>query len=941
MRILPLSLALVVTACASAAPEEPRGPRATPSAPAAAEREGPPSEYAIFLPQSPAGRVVDLTAGRSGVLLSGQRVVVDARGSVLELPADPFSVTRVEELPERAGYLFLTSVGVGVASHFSGELRLIATGAFEDVTLGPGFVLARRSDGTLVAADLASGAPRKGLPLGFADVATTGRRALGLGHGGRVFATSDGERWSDVTGRLDWTPTRVVREGDALLAVSPTQSLAARFGDGGFTPAAIPEGKRAADPLWPRSHSPVRAALTRGAPYGVDRAIVAEAGSVFVVSLRTAEVLESERGVLPPERECEATEVAGAVLFLCATAAGSAVFSRALDGGPTEIERSFHSPGSFHVGAEGAIVFSGPCSGATSPPGTACVREADGSWLEAARPEIADRPPEAPLRVVAWVPKPSGALMIVAGSGGGVWDLTSGEKTALAEVDVQRLEALFSTSGHVIRRFAVDRDGTIRGIAQSGHGFRVHPGDRRIELSPFHFPSAQPAGALVLASQGDRLFQSSDHGFSYVEVAPPPLAGHSPPRACTAVGCALGEIARIGWPASPPDDGAPARRRSFASTPPVAAVARPMLRCEIAGVAARKALAPSDERFGFGAELLPGAEGATFAFFPRAAANPFAGDLEAANLRAMITGRLPVSAAGGALGANETWRVRVLEPFDPRATVREATLRLRDVFDAVHAVGGTAPDVSLSAERGASLIVAGDPPSTLLGVADGLAIWVRPPAAPLALSLGEGFFDTIVSAVQTGPDELTVLTSGDTLAAITLGRGRTEKRLEPAPPPDAGAPLTPDALAVGPDGDLATIRVPTSSPPTAEAPALLLRPNAAPVALAPWSTVAVAGAGPCETMKGYRAVIVTPEPWLRLGAADDLESQRLGFALVRWSAERVCLDAVEVPAHSFDLDIGTVESYMAARFGKEGGAAHLFVAEGATLLEPRTCSIVP
>jgi hypothetical protein len=941
MRRLRLPLALALSACASAPPEAPRGVLVR-STPASVGGEVPLSPYAILLPPNPAGRSVDLSAGRAGVLLQGRRVVVDRRGTLLELAEDPFAVNRVEELSERAGYLFLTSTGVGVAPHFTGEMRTIATGAFEDVTLGPGFVLARRSDGVVIAADLASGAPKKGLPLGFADVAAVGRRAIGLGHGGRVFATSDGDRWSDVTSRLDWTPTAVVADGDALFALSAVSSVAARLGDDGFTPAPMPQAPPPKDTLWPRSQHPLRAIATRGAPYGEDRAIVAEGGSVFVVSLRTAEVLESERGVLPPDRECAAIEAPGEVLFLCGTASGSAVFARSLQGGSTEHERSFLAPASFHVGADGALLFSGSCSLATSSPGTACIREEDGSWVEASRPEIADRPPEAPLRIVGWVPKPSGALMIVVGSGGGVWDLQTGTKTTFEDAEIQRLEALFSTSGHVIQRFAVEPGGAIAGLAQSGHGFRVYLESKRIELSPFHFPSAQHTGARVLASQGDRLFQSFDYGFSYREVVPPPLPGQTIPRACTAVGCVLGELARIGWPSKAPDTESAVRRPSHASVPPLAPAPRPLLRCELAGPAARKALPSGDERFGFGAELLRADGGATFAFFPRSVANPHAGDVEASNLRAMINGRLPAPSAGGAaLGPNDTWRVRVLEPFDPKATVREATLRLRDVFDAVHAVGGPAPDIALSAEQGASLVVAGDPPSTLLSLGEGLAIWVRAPAPPLALSLGEGFFDVIVSAAQTGPDEVTVLTAGDEAAAIALGRGRVERRFAAGPPPDADVPLTPDALAVGASGELAMIRVTTRAPPSADAPALLLRPNAVPAALAPWSTLAVAGAPECEGMKGYRAVIATAEPWLRLGADDDLDTHRVGFALVRWSSERVCLDAIEVPAHAFDLDIGTVESYVAARFGKDGGAAHLFVAEGATLLEPRTCTIVP
>jgi hypothetical protein len=149
----------------------------------------------------------------------------------------------------------------------------------------------------------------------------------------------------------------------------------------------------------------------------------------------------------------------------------------------------------------------------------------------------------------------------------------------------------------------------------------------------------------------------------------------------------------------------------------------------------------------------------------------------------------------------------------------------------------------------------------------------------------------------------------------------------------------PEAIAVGPDGKLAVIRLTTEGPPTQEDPALLLRPGEAPIALAPWATLELDGGAACTAMQGHRALIQTTIPWLSLGAVDEsFLRDRTALIRVRWSPSLVCLEAMELPFGSHELpNGGQADSYIAATFGKDASAGQLMVAEGAELREPRSC----
>jgi hypothetical protein len=899
-------------------------------------------------------RSFDLGGGKRGVLLGQRRAIVDDRGGLPTLANDEMGIQKAVPLPDGAGFLFFTGLGVSRAKGFTDPLESLVVGAIDDADIGPGFILARKSNGQSVAVDLASGKPKKGLPQGLALVAATPAVAIGLAHGGRVHRSTDrGATWKDVTSELTWSPTAVdlvhdtVSVYDAVIVSNPHISQAARADASSFAPVPMPRNVlRNDDTGWPSSTPPLEVAIARGAPFGPDRSIVAESGSIFVISHIDGSIVEREPGVLPPDRPCHTLGIQTGILFLCPTNQGAAVFSRAKGSKKTVLEHAFKLTAPFHQGRHDSLLFAGPCSGEAKV-GAACVRHADGTWHDLDRPELRDAPQGKSANVITWIPYVEGALIVLGGQGGGILDARTGSRSTLDDKQQQNLfQHLRVRQDVLVDRFALDDKGNIVGFSANNVGVKIDKTGAQIEVSPFRYGASDAVRNLVLASHGERIFQSSDFGFTFAEVAAPPLPTSATTPTCSAAGCVLSEWLRLGWePRQPSPTGSkPATTLGYATPPPEPSTPMPFLRCTNTGTPVRKLAErrTAEDRPGFGAQMLSTTEGSYTAMFPRAYASGPMSAVEAMNLRAIVTGKIPAVSPEGAVSTTATpRRVRTLLPFDPKGAVVEASVRVGDLVDAARSAGGTMPDFSQSDERGYALTVLGDAPSALLVGTASPPLWVRAKGSPLALSIGNDESGlTIASAVQTAPDEVTVLGQDSSGAASVrrLGKGRADQIFALPPWLDRAGPATPDALAIAADGKLAVIRVPTRTPPTAESPALLLRPGALPAPLAPWSTALPDGSPGCESTTGWRAVIATAEPWIETGTPTDV-SERVSFARVRWSTDRVCIEAVEVHANVYDLSNIQAASYVVARFGKEAAAGHLFVAEGAELREPRACTL--
>lgn len=943
-------LLFAATAC-SPAVEHARKPSAPVSA-SPPKADAPPPQWVLKPPPTTQrDRVFDLGGGKVGIITGSRRAIVSPAMAWPEVaPADDVAVHRAIPLPGDQGFLFLTGLGVGRAPSFLGPITSLVPGSIDQVFVGPGFLLVRKADGETVAVETATGKPKKGLPLGLSVVATAPGVTIGLTIFGSLHrSVDDGSTWKEVGKELGWSPTNVVNQDGTVIVISSPEQVAARADKSGFTAVPMPRPKPVReDGGWRSTVSPLEAAVARGVPLDRERALVADQGSIFVVSTRTGAIVEREAGVLPPERQCEATRLTKSTLFLCLGSQGASVFRRPDGEKRTTLEQTFPSVALFHRGRGDSLLFAGACTGPVKP-AAVCVRHDDGTWHDLDRAELRDTKPGEPVpNISGIVPDGEGALLILAAPNGGILDARTGERRKLDDAQANALASRFRVSGSVlVDRFAVTESGEIVGLDSNNIGVRITKDGKTITESPFRFSSADVTHGRVLAASGDRLWQSSDWGFTFQEVAPPPLPTSSTTPSCSAAGCALYEWLRVGWEPTPPPDKPAAAPLGVLTTPPEPERPLPVIRCQATGPAARKlaALRGDAERPGLGATAVSGGPNAYAATFPRGIASASGGSMEDENLRAIVTGTRPDATPEGGIPLSSAPRkLRVLLPFDPKATIVDGTVKIIDLIDAARAAGGAVPDLLQQDERGTPVVVGGDTTSVLLTGIAGPMIWARPKGPPVALSLGANQLNFgVTSAMQTGPDELTVLLE-DYLGATSIQRitrSSVEELFTLPPWPESAAPVTPDALAIGPDGKVGVIRVPARYAPTAEQPAVLLTKGEAPVVLAPWSTAVADGAPGCEGANGHRAVIGMPTSWFRLGVVDPGSSERIAFARVRWSKERVCVEAVELPAHQYDLPNGQAGSYVVARFGKDAAAMHVFFSLGAELREPRSCTLEP
>lgn len=883
-----------------------------------------------------------------GFVTRGNRWVLDARGAVISRAhADPFveGVTPVAA-EGTTSFLFSTRDGLYTSKTFDGPLTRLLNEPPAYVAGGPGFAFVRTVDGRALTLPIASGT-RPSFPLGTQSIGSLSSGVIGaVVDGGRAFLSTDrGAHFVDVSAVVG-DASDVVERGGALYFTNATGEAFAVEGDH-LVSALLPvEPAPKVDPVWTRSESPIEVAVGRGAEIEGHRAVFADAGAVYTVSLLSGEIVAVERGALPPVGLCTSLVLRHTTLFLC----GRSVFARGPDG-KIAIEQAMVTEGTFVKGVDDALLYTAGC-GAVTKPGLACVRKADGSWAELDRSaELSDAPVDHPLQVRAWIPDGEGAQMVVEGESGGLWDATTGKRTALKQEELSRLSQLFDplSSGGFVDRYGVDAEGRIVGVGRDGVGFRVRESGRRIELSSFRFPSPRGAGRRVLAREAssNTYWQSQDYGFTFTEVDGPP----DPPNqgedvsACSDAGCSFSQWVRAGWepraPVSRPNE-------TFAAQSGIRPEAKlPSLRCTVVGAQARKAAPNIQERLGFGAENLKAEEQAYVALYPfgGTVAGSF---LESTHLRAIVTGKQPlITDDSSATQRASARRIRAIAPFDTKAAVFESTQKLSELFDVARSSGGGGPDLTLLDERGQSVAVVGAAPSLILSGQSGPSLWLRDKERPFAFSFPDSSPPPIIAAAELKRDELAVLVGRDDGALVVrlIGHGRSNDLFH-VPPNLGNVAFTPtDTLAIGPDAELGVLRVRTDGPPTKEDPAILIRPGKSNLALAPWSTLAADGSAACATAPGFRAVISTRAPWIdALSRTSDGFAERPALLLVRWSAERVCLEAAEVPYLSQTLPANTTaDSVLVVRFGKDAPAAgaQVLVAEGAELREPRSCELVP
>jgi hypothetical protein len=674
------------------------------------------------------------------------------------------------------------------------------------------------------------------------------------------------------------------------------------------------------------------------------------------------------------------------------------VASLPLSGDAPQLERTFPSEAPFFMGDDGALVFGDACAGGKKG-AVACVRERPGQWSEfhaesaAQAPDGGIAPAEVPLRWIARSDGPPVAIVrgappaIVARAAGREipWQMKNVPEQTQANVIQMLAPARPGDGGRILdRRFSLTAEGTIRGWLNRGQAFEVKS-DGAIAVSSFVFEVAVNNGRFALGrTPPGRAWQSVDRGASWVEVAAPPVGSSSAsfqPRVCTDAGCDLGPWLRVDWNATPPVE----RPEPVAVAPP-AALGRPKLpeiACEPAGSLRSSALAPtalSPDDFGLGSSRVPISQevenGPTFIHmvevFARELVHPARGLGHGTEgpIRAISHGfSLQFDDAGTSadpfagitvLGPNRDARtakknLTFIEPFDPGGALRSASYELSAVIRLTRATGialaksvSNWPDLGdpavILSEDGAAgeLLVSmsvGD--TQLLGIATGekkagiKVNWVKP------------YEGEVVSAVGLGPGELAVLSveSDGKGHVFRLGAaGVTRVGEVPAPPSPEHSPANPDALALGPSGALSILRTPSGSePPSVADPALLLPMSgsgATPLAL--WSTLTRADDPACRNdPRGVRAVIQTLSPWVQLRhGSPAAASSHAMWARVRWSAARVCLEAIELADKETPLARGeTVIPVVAVRFGATPNAGRMAIGLGFEERQPLMCSL--
>jgi hypothetical protein len=921
---------------------------------------------------------------RVGAIVNGLRVRPDASGLRI---ADTVSVPALRggvPVPEASGggLLFWNDAALYTADSFLGTLTPLLEIGFvpQRVSFGPSFALLRAGNGDRLAIDLRTRQRAAIAPARLADIAMTAEgRVLALLEGGACQLSLDAGKSYQPLLLPSGTRALSVREssGELLVGLSSDQQIRVdASGNVQIEGAPRPVRARArADSLWPLAEPPLERALEFGVPIGEEFAGVAVAGSVATVNLRTGELVQVTRALVPGALSCRTLHVNGAILLACNSPKhGTLVLSEVFGERPeTQMKLADGVTLDF---ADGVLVASARCDGQTHY-GAICVRNVDGRFrdfdVSAQLAKLEQPAPRAkpgadatlyPPPIVRWVPKVGGgAVAVVGGSMPGLLDAESGKWLPISP------DALLS-AGNGRRTpevwLGLDwialPDGSLRGWTANG-GVSI-TGDGRLEPSVYFFSQVAGAGAHALASDGRRVFQSLDWGRSWVETLAPPgfaAGGKANGRLrCSAVGCLLGPWLRAGWVAETP--AAPGRTQKIAAAPPrVKREALPVLSCKqlTAPVVAEQPAEAIDSlagmRFGM-TQPRRGEEQSYDGSFAWATVHPVSGTGEPLGLRASLRLRVP---AAGAEAPPANWpgyaslaRIAFVPAFEPSARIQTASISLRRLFDAAHGAGVGLPSFQAEeADALSSLPVLGRNAGEAEGLVlnDQVPLWVRgagtAEVVTARVAAGEPSW---TSAVQSGPNQLALLSadSDGSLEVFEFAAGRA-RRLFQIPGLDAGLlSSNPDALAIGAQGALAILRTPSGSePPTSSDPALLFHEDGTVSELAPWSRLFLADAPECKPAAGdYRALLQTSRAWLQLIDAaqpmnDDARVHGM-FAIVRGNAERLCLEAVELADEPVERANATYQTRLSARFvGRGRGAARLGLDAGFEFRQPLSCAL--
>ncbi len=983
-----------------------------PRAATGAGSSGPP-QYIVADPAQRGGNILTLALpnGTLGMVVEKTRIVV-ARGEPrvgAEVPDE--NITHAAPIPQRlgGGFLFVTQHVLLRADSFEGPMKPVAKmpDVVNDFSFTPKGVLARLNNGERWGIAIPSGDRIPVEPLGAADVeCLDDGRALAFNDQGTAYASTDfGAHWTDITAHIKTSPAGVRRvDGDIWLFESGGTALHVEP-DGHVAsydkqPTAKEIEVRPKDARWRSPESPLHSVFHAGASIDDATALVVSMGDLVRVDVHTGEIVSVLSGKLPPDSRCEAVPTANDVLFACvatqrqnAGQAAAFVASHTLGDDLPQIEQTFANPGAFFASDDGGIAFTGPCSSAPTPAGfapvpTACVRQPGGTWQEMDVSAIAGDAGPNDVNVVRWVPRADGrAVAIVLDPAPSMYDPRAGTQTSLpADVREPLANGLgpsrvvrskrgyyVNTDGGIVDwSWSFSANGTLRGWQR--HGGIVEIGeDGKTTKSPYAFDIAASGPYALGRTQDGRLYQSTDHGASWAEVAAPPGASSTLELlGCSSAGCDLGGFYRVGWavraphaePSPPPATPAPDVRRTKSFE----------LTCRPAGAATSKLLKRSErspEDFGLGGAMRlpnPGDSG-TIAYVrtpmsrgilsPVHDAQPT--DSDTPSLRALLFGfgtqkESDVIEVMGPNKAPSSLRraINFVPAFDPSAPLKKGTLAMSEVIAAGRAAGMTTEEILQDdmTEAGNLFVVTPADPN---GAGDlayhnarGMLALVRSASERTRVIVRTPQNDALVISGSALSDAEAVFLEVEASTGIehvfkTTAGGVSDLFDVSPTSADAGYyPANPDAVAIGPKGDVAVLRTPSGSdPPSAFDPAYVLQPATAPAALAPWATAKLADDS-CKSDTGWRATISSIGPWVRVTTPEMRVDDSPMIARVKWNDKRVCIEGVEVKLPNVTMRSGsdtiTASSWLV---GRGASFARVAIGEGFEWRQPLECTVSP
>ncbi|WP_438014028.1 hypothetical protein WMF18_24270 [Sorangium sp. So ce315] len=989
---LALLVAPALTACGAAEPAPPRPgalepeDRAPSSAPLVALG---PARYVTQPAPGLVERVVQGDRQVDRVVVSGRRAELHGVERLVPVGDDggpelaggaAFPAWARPGAPPGSGYVFWSDRDLYTAASFSGELRALAPLPGDVVGVFPwldGIGLVTSAGAFAVHA--ASGALRPlGLPSLVAAAAASERRALGLTALGRALLTLDaGASYRDVTAELGEAVAVDVR-GEEIVAwtadgLERAVDAGGRVGELRAPRAQLPAG---GDAAWPdrAPFARLAAAVDAGLPLGDGGAAVAADGLVGRVDLATGRA--SSSAPLPPgSGACAPFRASDALLAVCVGPDRASVVDISADARALRIDRAFERrPGEEaaerFVGVDGeALGYVGPCEGlprprldlraisrgaltggSTQESAVFCVRRGPGAWVEH-RLDPADA-----TDVLAWIPRRGGgAVALVARPGAFLRDAERvEERGALRVVRLARGEPPLSlprlprygepAPALLSRALAVLADDTVEGwLPVEDHAARLAPvtidasGRLRRYPLPARASALAASGPFALVETEDgRFFETIDRGKRWAPVAPPPGSGAARVEGCSAVGCRVGPFLRIGWSSAPragavpaagaePPRGRAPRDRDGPRRPlRPAPVAR--LDCSFAGPLAA---ARVPESRGFGAVAAPPLRGS-------------------APMRLGTLGVLTLPSFGGALPARGASAADAelawIAPLDLRAEIRRAAVPLTSAALAQIEYRPYEAQVALVIDRDGRVapVAAGPREACLAGVLDA-ALATRPigGCAPLrSVGVDLGDLAVFLSARYDGLAVSAVdLRAGARRASSAASRGGAPpaglrelhvQRTARASPSGAQQPRF--AYGAGARGGAPVVVAVSASGGAVLSP---VDPELGALgpeeALAPLGELAAGSAPACAPRRGEARVVLPFESEIGLvpGALPGvIEAGTAGAAVIRWSRDRACLDAVELNVRDerYEIDPGFYEvtgtvKKLVARFAGPAPAA--------------------